>query len=253
VEDIPKMGDYDGDGKWDIAVWRYEFKSSTPQPAYWYVLRSNGNTFQAAQWGDSFDNTVPADYDGDGKTDFAVFRVGWWYIFNSSNGSFRAEKFGQVTDEPLRGDFDGDGKADLTVRRGGVIYTLRSSDRNWQSKDFSNLFTGAYFVPGDYDGDGKDDYAFWKGQCDFGSGALWTIIRSSDNQYAQQRFGLVCTDVPVPGDYDGDGKTDIAVYRRGSPNNPPSYFYILQSRDGFQAIQWGTQTDDSAFSRQYNF
>jgi len=247
--DIPQIGDYDGDGKADIAVWRYEVQNSVTAPAYWYVLQSSDNNYQAVQWGVTFDRQVPQDYDGDGKTDFAVFRSGWWYILNSRDGSVRAEKFGQDSDEPKRGDYDGDGKADLTVRRGGFIYTLRSGDGKWQGFDFSNLLSGGFFTPGDYDGDGKTDYAFWSGQCEFGNGR-WTIIRSSDNQYEQIRFGLPCTDDPVQGDYDGDGRTDIAVYRRGSPNNPPSYFYILRSRDGFQAIQWGGYRDAAPAERQ---
>ncbi|MBC7909660.1 MAG: VCBS repeat-containing protein, partial [Pyrinomonadaceae bacterium] len=37
-------------------------------------------------------------------------------------------------------------------------------------------------------------------------------------------------------DFDGDGKTDVSVYRDGT-------WYLLQSRDGFKAVAWGTAGD----------
>jgi hypothetical protein len=48
-----------------------------PSDRVWWLLRF-ASGFSAAQFGLSSDKIVPADYDGDGKADIAVFRDGAW-------------------------------------------------------------------------------------------------------------------------------------------------------------------------------
>ena len=251
--------DYDGDGHTDIAVWR----PGPPDLGYYYILESATSTFRQEQFGqDGDDPSVVADYTGDGHADPAVYREGstagdfsFWHYKASSGplaGQTVTTHMGQRGDAPSPGDYDGDGKADFVVQRNAgdgfaVFYIHHGTGGPDVGGNDQAVIWGAptdTIVPGDYDGDGTTDIATVRRV----DGQIEWNIRSSmtpaGNGFSPTYIWGLSSDYETQGDYDGDGKTDVAVWR---PNADPdqNFFYIIGSMSGspMNPAEWGMQGD----------
>lgn len=184
--DFFASADYDGDGKFDIAVFR---------AGIWYIIESATGNYRYEHWGQGGDVPAPNDFDRDGFADLTIARSEngqrAWYTRMSRNGEMRVIPWGLSSDGFFTGrtDFDADGAADILVIRneGGqrVFYILRSSDSQFQvirwglASDVVKL--------GDYDGDGRTDAAVTRA---VDGARVFYILQSTSGQARIETFGI---------------------------------------------------------------
>ena len=162
----------------------------------------------------------------------ADLRSNKWYVNIHTSNFTGGEIRGQVKRANLSADYDGDGRTDVIIFRQSAqtLYVLNSLDNSISGY---GLGTGDFDIfinnGGDFDGDGRADPALLKYNEDR-SQMYWVILQSATNSLRVEQWGSgtnTVGDAIQPSDYDGDGKMDIAVFRRST-----GIWYIKESSTG---------------------
>ena len=234
-------GDFNGDGKTDVMKFDVADSGWFGDTGL-YVGLSTGSRFSTTQWdfwGTNANMKVLAgDFNGDGKTDVMKFDVadsGWFgdtglYVGLSTGSRFSTTQWDfwgtNANMKVLAGDFNGDGKTDV------MKFDVADSGRFGDAGLYVGLSTGSRFsttrwdwwstsanmkvLAGDFNGDGKTDVLKLDVKDDGTDGAQGIYVGISDGTRFNTSLwlsGLVVNAKTklVAGDFNGDGKTDIAV------------------------------------------
>ena len=176
--------DFDGDGRADIALYREGSRSLdlAPQPSYWYFLSTRTSQMFTFQWGRTLDIPAPADFDNDGKTDVGIYRwwnfdtgdTNEWWINKSSSGQNPVITIYEAGYHKFNRNYIGDGRAEI-----GQLYQINISQIPNEPCLLSTFFIG-----------------------DAAGNTFRKVVGDACN--------VIPT--PVPGDYNNDGRSEIAVF-----------------------------------------
>jgi hypothetical protein len=187
------------------------------------------------------------DFDGDGRTDPAVYYpdTGKWRIFQTSTFTIRTEYLGSGACLPAPGDYDGDGKTDIVV--------FDTTTGNWQAKlsggreaTLTFGLPGNWPVSADYDGDAITDVAVYDPQT-----GIWTAFLSSQQAERSGKWGYLgdfrdwenpqtYTVLPMPFDYNQDGVDDAAIYYRGLSMADSTWTILYIGVGSSACYTWGS-------------
>lgn len=237
-------GDWNGDGRTDVArvyMWGVKFYVATEGGGWTYI----GDLYDFGV-GQTYTNTglypiVTGDWNGDGLTDigrvweygmtfYTSNGVGGWNtyadagpLFGRAGAGATAAAGGVAT--VFTGDWNGDGRTDIArITDAGVLYYV-STGGGWSNLGTLNNFgiaagyTDTEVFPlfvGDWNGDGKTDIGrVWSQGVVFytsnGDGTWNTYFNFAGGALAPSSGYANATEYPIlMGDWNGDGKTDIA-------------------------------------------
>ncbi|HET6562195.1 MAG TPA: VCBS repeat domain-containing M23 family metallopeptidase [Marmoricola sp.] len=196
--DVPLAGDWTGDGRADLGVFR-----RNPRGGF---LLDHAGTTETTYLGAGTDDPLVGDWDGDGAPDLGVHRGQTdTFTLRSAAGTTKI-LYGAPADHGIAGDWDGDGVTEVGVwRPRNTAFRLRAADGSSTKVVLGSV--GSLPVTGDWNKDGRTDLGVY----DDGSWSLW--LRRADGTTWSGTVVLGGPgDLPVTGDWNDNRVTDLGVW-----------------------------------------
>ncbi len=228
--DIAVVGDWNGSGRTKVGIYRNGF----------WILDYNGNgvyDYDGTAPNDKFygfggttsSGYVPVvgDWNGDGRSKIGFYKSGSWALDYNGNGTFDGaglDRFygfgGNANEFPILGDWNHDGRTKVGIFYNGNFVLDYNGDGTYTAADkfFPYIsFTAADKpVIGDWNGNGFSKIGIYRNGfwiLDFnGNGIYDGTGLGGDKFYG---FGGNTGEIPIVGDWNGDGRTKVGFYLNG--------------------------------------
>lgn len=223
-------GDFDGDGLTDFLRQEHgKLDDDTRNSFNVYYSRGDGYSSIKTPAGDAYQSDlrfdpgayiIPCDFNGDGKTDFIRQE-------HSDYAKDTHKSFGVYLAEE-----------DGTFR---IFYPGKNQKEDLY-QDYMRATPGAHIIPGDFNGDGlcdfiRQEHSGWDNNDKMtfhvffsrGDGNFWFVYSPTDKYQARLRYDDGAS--IIPGDFNGDGRTDfVRQERKGWASDTIDSFSIFYSR-----------------------
>jgi hypothetical protein len=217
------VADFNADGKPDVAITVQS--GDGYDPPYGYILLGNGDgTFSQGLGFFDFGAAAVGDLNGDGLPDLITTSTfvedcaqTAVYLANADGSYTAGQSFNNMGDFGVSlGDFNGDGKLDLAINgeddafcgHVGTSVALGNGDGTFQTPvSYDPVYPASHIQAVDLNGDGKLDLV---------TDAICTLLGNGDGTFIQGGCtqagggGGYVTSMVI-GDFNGDGKPDVAL------------------------------------------